>query len=256
MKWLVVITLVLSAPLQAWDCKYSRTIEDTLDVTGSEMIDIAAVAGELNIVGESGRTDITIRGKVCVSDEDWLDEVSINTTAGKTPRIAVKVPEAGGWSFSGNQYASVDLELVVPADIALNVQDSSGDLEIENVASVTLKDSSGDIEIQDVNGSVEIKDSSGSIQVRDIAGDLVIPSDSSGSIRGSDIKGSVLVENDSSGDMRFSHIGQNVTVENDSSGDIEVNAVAGDFTVMRDGSGSIESSDVEGEVDIPKHKRS
>lgn len=256
MKWPVMITLVLSAPLQAWDCKYSRTIDDTLDVSDAELIKIAAGAGELDIVGERGRNDVSIRGKVCVSKEEWLDEVSIESSSGKTSRIAVKLPDIDGWSITGNRYASVDLELVVPADIALNVQDSSGDLEIENVAAVTLKDSSGDIEIENVSGSVEIKDSSGDIEVRDIAGDLVIPSDSSGSIRGSDIEGSVLVENDSSGDIRFSNVGQDVTIRNDSSGDIEVKTVAGDFTVMHDGSGSIESSNVEGEVDIPKHKRS
>lgn len=255
-KWMAVFFLILCAPAQAWECKYDKRVDQDLDVSGSSLLKVAAVAGDLRITGESGRNEVEIRGKICVSEEEWLDDVTIETTTGDTASIAVVVPDSDGWSLWGNRYAYVDLELLVPADLNLDVKDSSGDMEIESVAAVRVQDSSGDIEITDATGPIEVKDSSGDIRVEDIAGDFTVLSDSSGQIRGNDIEGNVLVENDSSGDIRFTHIGKNVTVENDSSGDIEVSSVSGDFTVLHDGSGEIDSKGVEGETNIPKNKRS
>ena len=211
MKWMAVFFLVLCAPAQAWECKYDKRIEQALNVSGSDLLKVAAAAGDLEITGESGRSEVEIRGRVCVSEEEWLDEATIEISTGEVASIAVVLPDSNGWSLWGNRYAYIDLELLVPNGLDLDVKDSSGDIEIENVAAVRLKDSSGDIEINDVAGTVEIKDSSGDIRVQDVAGDFTVHSDSSGQIRGSDIEGNVLVENDSSGDIRFTNVGRNVT---------------------------------------------
>jgi len=250
-KWAAVLILVAGAPLQADQCKYDKRIDDVLDVSSSQVLEVNALAGSLTITGEPGIHEVRIRGEACASEEEWLDDITIETSSGDRARVSVALPDSSGWTVFGSRYVYLDLELVVPADLDLDVRDSSGDMEIRNVAALAVRDSSGEIEITDAAGPVEIRDSSGEIRVDGVAGDLTIVSDSSGGIRGTDIEGDVLVESDSSGDIQFSRVGRSVVVERDSSGDIDVDTVEGDFTVMRDGSGRIHSRDVKGRIDVP-----
>lgn len=251
-RFLLLSACLVSASAQAWDCKYEKNIDQELDLAGSEELSVLAAAGDLEITGTSGSNVATIRGRLCVSEEDWLDESSVDTKSGKEAEIVVQLPDTdGGWSLTGRRYAYLDLELEVPDDVALKVKDSSGDVEISGVGAITVRDSSGDITIEDSAGPVEVSDSSGDIEITDIRGDVTVESDSSGDIRGRDIGGSVLVANDSSGDIRFKNVSQNFIVQRDSSGDITAEHVGGDFEVLRDGSGDIDARDVKGEVRIP-----
>ena len=250
-KTVLLIALLAAPAAQAWDCKYEKEIERTLDLSGSEEVIVKAAAGDLEIRGGSG-DEAVIRGTLCVSEEEWLEHEAILVESGRRAEIAVDLPEASGWSLSGNRYAYVDLEILVPEGIALDVSDSSGDVEIESVAAVRVSDSSGDIELRDIGGPVSLKDSSGDIELKDIRGDVTVENDSSGDIEGERITGNVLVERDSSGSIRFEAVSGNVMVERDSSGDIVARDVGGDFTVLRDGSGDVRAIDVRGKVSIPE----
>lgn len=254
-KFLFLCACLVSSGLQASDCKFEEKINQALDLAGSDELSVLARAGELRIKGVKGSEVATISGRVCVSEEKWLEQSGVKTSGGKQAEISVELPDIGDdWSWGDNHYAYLDLELEVPESIGLNVKDSSGDVEMEGVGAVTLRDSSGDIDIALARGPVVINDSSGDIELSKISGDVTIESDSSGDIRGKDIEGTVLVENDSSGDIRFSDVGKDFVVKRDSSGDISANRVGGDFTVQRDGSGEIRATDVNGEVNIPADK--
>ncbi len=253
-RWIVVLLVLIAADAQA-ECKFERLLDQSLDVSGSQSLAIAAGAGDLEIAGVSGSDEVKISGKICVSEQQWLDEARLETSSGDRAEINVVLPDvSGGWSLWGSKYAYMDLELEVPEGLALQLRDSSGDIEIEDILSLSIQDSSGDIEIRNAAGLVEIKDSSGDIEVRGLQGDFTIISDSSGDIRGSDIAGNVLVKADSSGDIRFTEVGKDVVVERDSSGDIIAENVGGDFRVLKDSSGKICSEDITGEVVIPAHK--
>jgi DUF4097 and DUF4098 domain-containing protein YvlB len=253
---LVIFSLMVCTDALAQECKYERLLEQSLDVSGSESLAIAAAAGDLSIKGVAGSNEVTIRGKVCVSEEKWLDEARINTKQGSQAQINVELPDIdGGWSFWGNKYAHMDLELEVPSNLALHLRDSSGDIRIGDVYAISIRDSSGDIEISNATGPVEIEDSSGDIEVRELRGDFTVVSDSSGDIRGNNIDGTARVVADSSGDIRFTAVGKDVIVERDSSGDIVAENVGGDFTVLKDSSGEIRMKEVGGEVSIPEHKK-
>ena len=252
MKKTLILCAVLASPsLFAWNCAHEQKLDQVLNLSGSETLAVNAVAGDLEI-RSGGGDEAVIRGTVCVSEEEWLDEVRVLTEGGRNAEISVIVPNAGGWSLTGGNYAYVDLELEVPAGIALEVKDSSGDAEISGVASVSVSDSSGDLEVSDIAGGVIIRDSSGDIELEDIRGDVTIASDSSGDIEGDRIDGNVLIEQDSSGGIHFSGVGENFTVEKDSSGDIVAEDVGGDFTVLRDGSGDIRHRNVSGKVSKPE----
>jgi len=246
----LVCALLIAPAAQAWNCEYEKQLDQVLDLSGSDELSVIARAGDLNI-RSGGGSEAIIRGKVCVSEEKWLDEAVVKTEGGKRAEIAVDLPDTSGWSITGNNYAYIDLELTLPSDIAVTVADSSGDAEISGLASLSIKDSSGDLDISDIDGPVVIRDSSGGIDLEDIRGDITL-SDSSGDIDGEFITGSVLVEQDSSGSMHFSDVSGNVMVERDSSGSITAEDVGGDFTVLRDSSGSIKAINVSGKVDIPE----
>jgi hypothetical protein len=252
-KLLILSVCLFSTSLQAWNCKYEKDIDQVLDLNGSEMLIILAGAGDLEIEGDDDVSVATIRGKVCVSEEDWLDESRVDVTRGRNAEIVVELPEiSSSWSLMGSNYAYIDLEITVPSSLQLDIKDSSGDVEIEGVSTLSLKDSSGDVRLEDIEGSVTLNDSSGDLVLEGIEGDVTVDSDSSGDIRGRDVDGSVLVRRDSSGDIRFIDVSRNFTVERDSSGDITAKGVGGDFNVVADGSGDIIAKDVDGQILKPK----
>ncbi len=255
--WAIVLAILLvyqfSTDTSADWCKYEKQIDLTLDLSGSEVLAIAAGAGELDVRGVADSDKAIIHGKVCVSKQAWLDEAEVETMSGKRAQINVNLPDtAAGWSLFGSRYASLDLEIELPQNLALEVRDSSGDASFRNIASLDLQDSSGDIEITDVVGSLSIKDSSGDMDIDRVTGNFTVVADSSGDIRANDIDGEVLVKRDSSGDIRITQVTHSVIVEVDSSGDISVKDIGGDFRVLTNGSGSIRSRNVAGEIQTPE----
>lgn len=243
---------LLAGNVQAWSCKHERDIDVSLDLSDSEKLTILAGAGDLEISGKANTDSARIRGKICASEPEWLDETRVITEGGREAEISVSMPDTdNGWSLTGNRYAYIDLYIDVPDHMTLDVSDSSGDLEIGGTASVTIRDSSGDIELEDIAGEVVLNDSSGDIDLLDISGNVTVRQDSSGDMYGRDILGSVLIERDSSGDIRFQDVRDDFVVERDSSGDIVGRSIGGDFRVLSDGSGDISPSNVSGEIDIP-----
>lgn len=255
--WAVLLICLLAIQFSTessadW-CKFEKDIDLTLDLSDSELLTISAGAGDLQVTGVPGSDKAVIHGKACASKQKWLEESQLNLTSGSRAVIEVDLPQSnGGWFSFGNNYAWIDLEIEVPENIALEINDSSGDVFLQHIAALALKDSSGDIEIEDAMGPVSIRDSSGDIEIDRASGDITIEADSSGDIFANDIDGTVLVEQDSSGDIRISNVSRNVVVERDSSGDITAIDVGGDFRVLKDGSGSIRSDDVKGEVQLPQ----
>ncbi|MEM1411698.1 MAG: DUF4097 family beta strand repeat-containing protein [Pseudomonadota bacterium] len=248
------VALALSTSLHAWgnSCEHKRELEERLDLSSSDSLSIVAAAGDLEIRGEDGAEAATVQATICASEEEWAEEADLAMDGGREARIAVVMPDANGMSWN-NSYVYMDLVIVVPSDIELDVRDSSGDIEINRVASLAVKDSSGDLDI-DTADSVSVSDSSGDIEINRVDGDVTIVQDSSGDIRGRDIQGSVIVARDSSGDIRFQDVGDDFVVERDSSGDVVARTIGGDFAVLRDGSGEVRYEDVAGSVDIPEGK--
>lgn len=253
MKQLIVsLSLLVAGAAAASDCKFKRELDERLDVSASEDLMIFAAAGDLVIKAREGLDAVRIKATVCASKQEWMEESALVLTGDKQAKISVVMPDVD-WnlSWSGGRYVYMDLDIEVPANLPLIVRDSSGDVEIDGVESVSIKDSSGDMKIENVAGDVEIDDSSGDIELAHINGDVRVNQDSSGDMYGEHIRGNVLVAKDSSGDIRFRQVGQDFVVERDSSGDIVARGIGGDFRVLRDSSGEIDSSDVAGEVDVP-----
>jgi len=261
-----LLTAVCALPANAEDCNKEAARNLQLDANGATKVAIAAGAGELQIKGERGRNQLTVKGTACASNQDLLEKIQLEGRRdGDTLIVKAVLPDADG--FLG--YARLDLNIALPDSIELTVTDSSGDTTIDNVRALALTDSSGDVEIrgvsgdasvtdssgdleiQRVGGGVTLTDSSGDIEVEQVTGAVTIDVDSSGGIR-IDRAGAVHILTDSSGDIDIENVQGDVLIDTDTSGDIEVAEVRGKFTVGNDGSGAIRQRNVAGEVSVPR----
>ena len=269
-RWILTGLMCVAATAQADDCKYERQLDENLPLRGASSLAVIARAGQLEITGVAGIKNAEINGRACASNKAWLDEINLFAEQGDSATIEALVPDvhSEGWNWN-DRYAYLDLTIRVPATLALEVRDSSGDIRMENVGSldltdssgevviegtngaVSIRDSSGDLELSDIGGSLEIQDSSGEIEVAGVDGDFTVLADSSGSIFAERISGEARIVRDGSGDIRLANVARDAIVERDSSGGIMVNDVEGDFVVGRDGGGGIKYRDVSGQIDIP-----
>jgi hypothetical protein len=253
---LALLMLCAAAPAGAWNrCKYEDSRDASMAMDGVAVVEVFALAGELDIRGEANRTALDVKGRACASSERVLQEIQLTVRReGERLLVAVEMPDRAAHPEWDNELALLDLEIRVPSGVALVASDSSGELVIAGVAALELSDSSGDAEIRDVPGTVLItRDSSGDLEIENV-GELTIELDSSGDI---DIvrAASVTIGVDSSGDIDARDVSGDVTVGVDSSGDILATRVAGNFSVGNDTSGRIVAREVRGTTRLPENKR-
>ncbi|MEO0952711.1 MAG: hypothetical protein AAFY44_15515 [Pseudomonadota bacterium] len=213
------------------DCDATRDISAELSLDGIREISVDAGAGKLVVLGQSGISSARIEGVACAKRERDLDDFEVKSRRdGETLILETVLPDSSLINF-GSDHARLDLEIRLPSSLPIRIDDTSGSLVVEGVASVAISDNSGSISVQDVSGLVHIlDDGSGSITIAR-AGSVRIDEDGSGSITASDIR-------------------EDVYIGRDGSGSISADTVGGSFTVARDGSGSVRHSNVVGEVRI------
>ncbi len=264
---LLALLVTLPATAKAGDCDFTAPRDAVLPTAGATRIVIHAEAGSLDVRGVAGLTEARVRGVACASRRDLLEEIRLDTEVrGDTVRIEADTPDSSGSWFS-SRTARLDLEIEVPADLAVEVEDGSGDSRIEGVASATVEDGSGELRISDVAGAVEVEDGSGflevlriggtvkiidgsgEVEVREVGGPVTID-DGSGSVRIDEIEGDVEIS-DGSGEIDVRDVRGNVVVHDDGSGSIDVARITGDFTVRNDGSGGVSHREVGGRVRVP-----
>lgn len=229
-----IIAGLASIPATTLAQDYDAPRSATVSATGATSVRIDARAGQLRVTGRADLTEVRVRGTARASSRDLLDDIKVEAVRnGNQVEVRALMPDFRDWR--SNEQVMLDLVIELPATLALDVEDTSGDITIESVnAKVRIEDSSGDIRVRDV-GDVWISDSSGGIDVRGV-------------------KGSVEIDDDSSGEIEVYDVTGSVRIGRDSSGSIDVSRVGGDFIVGSDGSGSIDYDGVKGKVDIPRKR--
>lgn len=230
----------------------------TLPVSGARLVRIDALAGSLRVEGHEGRTDIRVRGTARSVRRDRLGDIKlIAERRGNEIFVKAEMPDTDSqdWrEWRNGPLQALDLIIEVPTNMALDVNDGSGEALFLNTGTLRLDDGSGSVEVRGARGDVEIEDGSGNVEVDGIEGSLRI-SDGSGEIRARNVTGDVTIPGDGSGSIDVSGVGGTVRVNEDSSGSIDVDRIAGDFVVDTDGSGGITYNEVRGRVRIPERKR-
>lgn len=248
----LVALLAVATPARAQDCEHSRDLDLSHGVDGATLVRIIAEAGDLVVEGGAG-SEITVTGRACASSAGRLDDMSLEIDR-SGDRLVIETRMPDGWNWIGNSYAYMDLEIRVPGDLDLDIEDGSGNVTLRDLGGdVRLEDGSGNVTAVDLRGDFDLDDGSGNIDVSGVAGEVRVV-DGSGNI---DIRdaGSVLIDDDGSGNITVADVDGDVTVGDDGSGNITVEDIGGDLVVHDDGSGSIRYDRIAGMVDIPDDKR-
>lgn len=235
-------------------CSYEDIREMSASAANVRRLGVEAGSGELRVEGRPELDEIRVEARVCASSQELLDElqVTLDESRGGALTVVTHYPDRDGWR-GGGRTARIDLTVVMPRGLAVDIDDSSGEMTVSGTGALRIDDSSGSIRVTEVSGDVRIDDTSGDLDVRDVVGDVEID-DGSGGLTVLDIEGDLRLR-DGSGGIEVSGVDGSVLVDADGSGSIDVADVAGDFTVARDGSGSIRHRGVEGRVDIPARRR-
>ncbi len=217
----LLVTLIVGCGYPSESTKRSAS----LPATSATSVRIIAEAGSLKVASRPGITEVTITGTAYARNTGDLEQLQIVTRTDGA-EIIIEV-ETSPW---GSRF---DVTVEIPDSFQVKIDDSSGYIEVSNVAGVRLTDGSGDIDVSSVSGDVMVdNDGSGDINIQNVSGNVDITEDGAGSITVSDIDG-------------------NFRVGKDGSGGITARDIRGDFTVDHDGSGSITHSNVDGKVEIP-----
>jgi hypothetical protein len=260
----------LALPLAASaadDCRFEATRTADASTDGIKRIIVRAGAGELNITGEVGRRALNAVGEACASRENQLERLQLRLSReGDTLVLLTEIPEV---AFNPSQWFGgaerIDLVVKVPAGIAVDIEDSSGEARIVNLGAARITDSSGDLQIESIKGDLTVDDASGSVTIRnvqgpiriadgsgemsiaEVMGEVTVTNDGSGSIAIADVQGNVTIGSDGSGEIRIERVSGSVKVENDGSGEIFVGTVKHDVSIDHDGSGEIVVENVDGD---------
>ena len=198
-------------------------------------LDIRAGAGSLTVTGREGLAAIEVRAEVVapeVRDKDMEEYIRdrVELTLEKRGDIAVLVGRIrdNGRLFHFGENARIDLTVTIPKTMALDIDDGSGDMVVEDLAAaLRIEDGSGSIRVVRVAGNVRIDDGSGGLEVSDVTGDVTI--------------------DDGSGEVRVRRVGGTVTLD-DGSGGVDIEDVEKDVRLINTGSGGVDVSGVKGQV--------
>jgi hypothetical protein len=230
------------------NCRHEARREATVDVASAARLAVEVGAGSLRVEGRQGVQRVRVSGRACASSEDLLDQLRVEATRdGGTVRV--RTPEIRQQSWSGRQYARLDLVIEVPAGMEADVRDGSGSAELLHLGRLSVRDGSGSLHIEDIDGGLTVHDGTGEIHIANVRGDVDIE-DGSGEIEVADVTGSVTLD-DGSGSITVADVGRDVRVTNDGSGGVDVRRVGGDLVVKGRRASGIRYSDVRGTVVIP-----
>jgi DUF4097 and DUF4098 domain-containing protein YvlB len=272
MRAILTTFLLLAAGTAAANpCAYRNERDFSVDTAGIKALAFELASSDIHVRGDASLKTIQVHTRACASDESKLAGLTVEQK--KDGDRVVLIPhqeDSQTFSLFGSHYAFIDLEVLVPAALAIEVKSRSGDADIADVASLDFSSHSGDLVLHRVKGDVAVDvhsgdvtaddvgnftvrhSGSGDIHAQGVSGDVKVGHVGSGDLVFADVKRGVSVESVGSGDIDVSHAGGDVTVGSIGSGDVTVASVGGDFRVNSSGSGDIHHRDVRGKVQVPR----
>jgi hypothetical protein len=269
---LVSSLLLIAAPVMATECEHSADRSFEVDAAGLRTLATDLSYHDVRLRGVPGLARIEVRARACASNADDLSSLVLNHRRDGDRLLIEDGPDRNSSSISlfGSHYAYMDIEVRLPASLAVEVDNGSGDvdardldslhydggsgdLDVENIAGrLVVEVGSGDVEGEDI-GSLELKDvGSGDVTLRAIRGDVEIGEVGSGDVSLHTVEGSVRVGGVGSGDVELRSVSGDVSVDAIGSGDLVVVDVGGNLTVKSMGSGDVDHRNVRGKVDVPE----
>ena len=272
MRFLIGSVLgLLAVNCHAFECKFKAERPLDIDPAGLHALVLSLESSDAHVRGVAGLSRAEVRGKACASQEDWLAELTVEQKR-DGDRVVVSTQQHRQNTIGPfhSSYAYIDLEVRIPASLALQIQSNSGDADVADVASLDFSTHSGDLLADRVSGAITAEVGSGDIKADDI-GSLELRRSGSGDVRARKVRGDVRIGNVGSGDLTFADVsrgvhvnsvgsgdvgvhgaGGDVVIDSIGSGDVTASNVGGDFIVKAAGSGDIHHHDVKGKVSVPQ----
>lgn len=150
-------------------CADAREFSDEISATNLSALIVDAEAGDIEVVGRPGINEIRVYARACSRDYGTTDDLDFHLFRSNGAAIV----EAFTPSYDN---ARIDLTIEVPADFEVEIYDTSGDIEIDNVYAVYIEDGSGDIDVEDIDTDFIVRyDTSGTIRHRNVGGLIQLP---------------------------------------------------------------------------------
>lgn len=253
-KTILIVLLFFIAGLASANAAQSRE-SLSLALVGLKSLHIDCGAGYLKVQGVDGLEQIEVTAVITVSgiaDSELAAfkkkyiVLKLGKVADQAELIAKVDSEHSMDNLFDGRDVSINLDIRLPRQLALDIDDGSGDIKISDCgASMKLEDGSGDIRLTNIQGHVAIEDGSGEIVLAKINGQLQIE-DGSGDID-LDGAGNDVEIDDGSGQINLKGILGSVVID-DGSGDIVIDGVEKDVTIDESGSGAVKIYNVKGKV--------
>lgn len=216
----------------------------TLDALQLDKLVAHTGAGALAIQGIKGLTEIQVEADIYGYD-GVEPELSLSRE-GTHAKLVANFDSNNRVSPFGGHSPYIDLVVKVPAQMTMDIDDGSGNIDIRGVqADMNITDGSGSITVKG-GKSLSINDGSGAVILTHIDGNISLE-DGSGSIEIKQVNGDVSVK-DGSGSMLIENIIGKVTIY-DGSGNIRVENSKG-LHIVEAGSGDLSFDDIDGPVSI------
>ena len=251
--------------------KYDFEEQQVQETGKAKNLQIENEHGSVKIHPQDERTiKVVVHRHIGAESQDEANKVNSEskttfTVEGDTVRIQPSRPDARVHvGFYGGPRVANDLEIWAPRDLALNVSNSHGDIQVDNRAGdVTLNTTHGDIQAQDIKGKASLTTHHGSIRASNITGDVNV----NGRLDDtsiSQVSGSVTLEGDFFGETKLTKIAKGVHFSSSRTemqlakldgdfqmnpGDLRATSLAGPFT-LRTRSTDVHLENVSGDVRI------
>lgn len=209
----------------------------------ADKIFIDVGSGSLYVKGDDVE-EVVVNAKIYSKEYNNLDELHdvffekvIFSLEEKGSTIVLKAMNKKRFFGNHNTNISIDLEVIVPRSMNVEIDDGSGSMHISNLeGTLEIDDGSGSTYIDNIGSKVSIDDGSGHLEISNIRSNVHID-DGSGKIVMKNIGGDVYID-DGSGEVDIVGVTGDMKID-DGSGSINVTELAGNFVLVNGGSGHI-----------------
>ncbi|HEX7348430.1 MAG TPA: hypothetical protein VF264_02110 [Rhodanobacteraceae bacterium] len=251
--------VLCAATLLAWSfsavaaepCQYHAPRNTTLNAAGLQQLAIQIGPDELTLHGEPGLTQIIVKGTACASNPKWLPGTKLDVTReGATVRMVAQDGATHDiFSWFGNSYAYLKLDIAVPQALAVKLGVGSGDATASKLAALDATVGSGDLAVQSISGEFGLGVGSGDAKAQAV-GSLKLSSVGSGDAEIDGVHGDAHAGSVGSGDLLINHVGGKVTLGSVGSGDAKLSDVSGSVAAQSIGSGDLVIHGAKGDITV------
>jgi len=265
----LVLTAASTAAFANHECRFSADRNFDIDPAGLKKLALVLGSSDAHVDGVAAGKRIEVRAKACASEEEWLKNLTVEQErSGDSVRLIATQNHSNHVNLFGSSYAYIDIEIRLPAALAVDIDAGSGDAKVSNVAALTfssgsgdlagdhvgdtvVKVGSGDVVVDDIGNLTVERAGSGDIRAVHVRGEIKVGHVGSGDVNFRDVHGGVRVESVGSGDVIVDRAGGDVVIGSIGSGDVTVDGIGGNFVVHSAGSGDLRHHDVRGKIDVP-----